>query len=228
MNNSALATSNTADRDEAVARAERIRAGIRSMSELQQDIADAYHARDWETLGYQTWDSYVTGEFGGAMPRLDRTERRELVVNLRAEGLSTRAIAAATGVDQKTVVNDQRAVRSGEEISSPGKEAEPDRPVTGLDGKTYEPKNPQRGNKEEPEEPKEPTAAKQASRRQPLPDFAHQAGWELRKAVERIERIVEDDRLSANKDKVAANLRSHLAHAITVCQDLMNKLTETM
>lgn len=118
-------------RDDAVARSERIRAGIRSLAELQQDITDAYHARDWATLGYDTWDSYVTGEFGGTLPRLDRQERRELTVNLRAEGLSTRAIASAAGADDKTVRNDLRD--AGAECSAPADDV----PIIGQDGKTY-------------------------------------------------------------------------------------------
>lgn len=119
MNDTALST-----RDDAVARAERIRAGIRSMSELQQDIADAYHARDWATLDYKSWDAYITGEFGGAMPRLDRAERRELVVNLRAEGLSTRAIVAATGAAKSTVESDLSTV--------PNRDSSP---IVGVNGK---------------------------------------------------------------------------------------------
>src|SRR5687768_8963598 len=58
------AGSETSTRDEAVARAERIRTGIESMAALQDDIAAAYHRRDWTTLGYDSWDGYVSGEFG--------------------------------------------------------------------------------------------------------------------------------------------------------------------
>lgn len=129
-------------RDDAVARAERIRAGIRSLAELQQDITDAYHARDWQTLGYDTWESYVAGEFGGAMPRLGRNERRELVVSLRAEGLSTRAIAAAAGTDDRTVRRDlSDAATAAPELDTAEPDDEPTpTPVTGRDGKTYTPK----------------------------------------------------------------------------------------
>lgn len=127
-------------RDDAIARAKRIRAGIRSLAELQQDIIDAYHARDWHVLGYGSWDGYVSGEFGNELPRLDRQERRELVVNLRAEGLSTRAIASVGGVSDYTVRED---LRSGARNHAPAVDpAEPDPAdvaVTGLDGKHYAP-----------------------------------------------------------------------------------------
>src|SRR5699024_10911559 len=50
--------------------------------------------------------------------------------------------------------------------------------ITGMDGKQYTRPEP----KPEPQKP----------RRNPLPDQARTAGWEVRKSVERIERIMED------------------------------------
>ncbi len=61
-------------------------------------------------------------------------------------------------------------------------------------------------------------------RRRPLPDAARDAGWDLRKSVERLERIATDDRFSANAEQVAPHLRSHLNHAIEVCQDLLARI----
>lgn len=139
-------TTEVSTRGDAVARAERIRSGIRSLVELQQDITDAYHARDWQTLGYDTWEAYVAGEFGHALPRLGRDERRELVVSLRAEGLSTRAIASATGSSVGTVHGDMATcselnTSDDEDDADPELEPKPERPVTGLDGKTYSPRS---------------------------------------------------------------------------------------
>lgn len=65
-----------------------------------------------------------------------------------------------------------------------------------------------------------------APRRRPLTDQAMQAGWELRKAVERIERILADDRLAANKDQVQIHLRAPLDHAADVCSDLAQKVVD--
>lgn len=65
------------------------------------------------------------------------------------------------------------------------------------------------------------------TRRQPLVDTARNAGWEFRKAVERLERIAADDRFSANREQVAEQLNGHLSYAIEVCQNLMTQLERT-
>lgn len=59
-------------------------------------------------------------------------------------------------------------------------------------------------------------------RRRPLTDQASDAGYELRKAIERLQRITEDDRFSRNKEEVTAHLRGHLLYAVEVCQDLLD------
>lgn len=132
--------------DEARTRADRIRAGLDSVHYTRNDIIDAYQARDWETLGYDSWASYVEAEFVGATRlRLPREDRRELVSTLRNAGLSTRAIASATGASKGTVDNDIKAGAqnwapddgsdSRAQSATPGERAFP--PVTGLDGKSY-------------------------------------------------------------------------------------------
>ena len=87
--------------------------------------------------------------------RLPREERRDAVCSLRESGLSTRAIAAAVGVDQKSVRNDLVA---GEENSSPDEpvvdaEVVKPTPVTGTDGKTYRPKRKPKPKPPKPEQP---------------------------------------------------------------------------
>lgn len=118
-----------ATRAEAYARAERIRAGIVAFGATLADISEAYHRRDWQALGYDSWDAYVSGEFGTDRLRLPPEQRREIVSSLRADSLSTRAIASVVGVHQTTVLDDLRA---GDGFPSPA-------PVAGLDGKTYPP-----------------------------------------------------------------------------------------
>lgn len=76
--------------------------------------------------------------------------RRSIVAELRADGHSTRAIAAALGVSQPTVVADLKV--SGDQGLSPD--------VKGLDGKTY-PARPKA-----PESAPEPQAPKRAGRQQ--------------------------------------------------------------
>ncbi|WP_406170194.1 hypothetical protein OIE52_38950 [Streptomyces canus] len=95
--------------EEARARAERIRSGMRVLAEWQQDVIAAYAKDDWRTLGYASWDAYLDGEFGEHRVKLPREQRREIVASMSAAGMSTRAIGAAVGVDHKTVVNDRAA-----------------------------------------------------------------------------------------------------------------------
>lgn len=66
---------------------------------------------------------------------------------------------------------------------------------------------------------------KQVDKRPALGPAADKAGWEFRKAVERLERIAADDRFPANREQVAAALRGHLTYAVEVCQDLLDGFT---
>lgn len=95
-----------------------------------QLIAKAYQGRVWLALGYETWDSYLHAEFGAGPLQVPREDRTAMVTSLRDAGMSTRAIAAAAGVDQSTVVRDLRA---GDANASPGEAPR----ATGLDGKQY-------------------------------------------------------------------------------------------
>lgn len=71
------------------------------------------------------------------------------------------------------------------------------KPVIGIDGKTYNPK---------PATPK-------ASRRKPITDAFDSASFELRRAVERVVRLCEDDRLEKNKDQIVGANLSDLVRA---------------
>jgi hypothetical protein len=115
-------------RDPATARnrADRIREGL---EELKPLILAAWEARDWEVLGYSSWQEYVVGEYGGQL-RLGRTERQEAVKELHDVGMSTRAIGSVLGVHHGTVARDVANATT-----------EPT-PITGLDGKTYQPPPP--------------------------------------------------------------------------------------
>jgi len=120
--------------------AEKITTRIKSsMRDMIEDIAKAHIGRVWIGMGYDTWQDWVAGEFEYAPLHLPRAERKAVTQVLRGQGMSTRAIAAVTGVDQKTVVNDQRP---GEENSSPDLNVEILPPIAGLDGKTYTPPTP--------------------------------------------------------------------------------------
>ena len=103
---------------------DKIKAGTAALWEL---IKEAYVSRAWASLGYSSWDDYCTQEFGTSRIRLPREERREVVSSMREIGMSTRAIASATGMSAMQVSRDSRGVTN----VTPA-------PVTGTDGKTYE------------------------------------------------------------------------------------------
>jgi hypothetical protein len=130
---------------ESAARAltEKIRA---SVGDLMVLIARAWQGRAWSALGYESWADYIKGEFNHAPLSLPREERKAVVALLRGQGMSTRAIGAATGASDFTVRNDLSGARN----HAPDLEADEDalaeeliaaepRPITGLDGKTYYP-----------------------------------------------------------------------------------------
>ena len=122
------------------------------------------------------------------------------------EEVTTSTEATDTGSDPVFLADDVEEA-PGEGVE-PVLSAAPSRPaVTGIDGKTYTPRE-----------------RKAAPKRRPLTDQARDAGWELRKSVERIERIASDDRFTPNKEAVASHLRGHLTNAIEVCQDLLDRI----
>lgn len=160
----------------------------------------AITARDDVALGYRSPGDYISDRFGGRLARLGVDLRREVVRELTAAGLSTRAIAPVVGVSQKTVVKDRQVIP---EVSPDG-EAAPAaaaaRPVVvGIDGKSsYRP--PRAPEQQAPHTP----------RRRPLPDRWRDATWELTKAVEKLERLTVDDRFAQHSERLR---RSDVAQA---------------
>lgn len=118
MNDIALPT-----QEQARALTDRIKIAVEGTWQL---IREAYTSRTWAVLGYDTWDAYCTAEFGETRLRLPREERQEVVASLRESGLSTRAIASATGLNQSTISRD---LNRGDANASPE--------IQGTDGKTY-------------------------------------------------------------------------------------------
>jgi protein gp37 len=91
--------------------------------ELPRRTVDAYQRRAWLPLGYGSWAAMCDGE-GLRLPR-------EVTAELRAGGLSLRAISAVTGVNEATVHRDLRPTVA----PSQGNATVPDR-IVGLDGKS--------------------------------------------------------------------------------------------
>jgi hypothetical protein len=170
-------------RDEAVLLTNQIQKSITLAWEL---IVRAYQGRAWQALGYASWDAYCRGEFGHARLALPAEERRERVMSLREHGLSTRAIAAATGVADKTVRNDLD--RSGADFSAPA--------VTGIDGKTYS-SHKDVIDAEIVEEEDGVPDSKRATRI-PLPRQFARPMTDLERSARRVAELAGDDRFNKN------------------------------
>lgn len=242
---------------------DRIKVGVDAIWEL---IKQAYTSRAWSVLGYSSWDDYCTREFGTSRIRLPREERQEVVASMREIGMSTRAIASATGTSHQTVAN---SLNAGVKNLTP----EP-APVTGTDGKTYSPRprfdpeldarthavedaaeelsavdfdtNPDEYSRKFSDladaEAKrrevapgitadeldalnvEPTPEPTAPRRRPITEAFDSATYELKRAVERVARLTEDDRLEKNKDQIAG---ANLSDLIRV-RDSINGVINTL
>ena len=78
----------------------------------------------------------------------------------------------------------------------------------------------------EPQPDPNPAPETKKPRRRPITDQAQTAGWELIKAVERIQRIAADDRFEPQKEKVTPHLRGHLINTINACQDVLDRLPQ--
>lgn len=173
-------------------------------------IGEALTRRAWEAMGYASPTAYVSERFAGSLSRLTPEVRRPVVAQLSAAGMSTRAIAPVVGVSQSSVRDDIQVSRTYSPAPTDVSGALPEAPaVVGIDGKTY-----QRSATTEPPKPK----------RRPIAERAQEAEWELVRAIERIEALLDDDRFTANKEVVAPHLRSHLTNAIEACQGLLYRI----
>lgn len=171
-------------------------------------LVEAHDRRAWAALGYSSWRDYAMAEFGMSQSHAYR---------LLDQGRVVSAIEEATGSPMGEL-----SERSARDIK-PRLQAVTD---------TIKDRIAEEAVAEAPERVKEivreviaETRAEPntRTRRTPLADEARTAGWELRKAVERIERIVGDDRFADNKEAVAAHLRDHLSYSIEVGRDLIER-----
>ena len=125
-----------------------------------------------EALGFESWTAYVADAVGGQL-QLSGEARQQMVQLMAGEGMSVRAIAAATGVSKSTVSNDLTQVSNDwtpqpdsgvQELDTSTGGVPADATVTGLDGKTYtKPKRKPRPKKE-PKPDAKPAAAVPARR----------------------------------------------------------------
>lgn len=243
-----VAAYEVSDVSQARDRAERIRTALNVSWQL---VKDAYIARDWVALGYSTWDEYCTGEFGEFRIKLPREERQEVVSSMREIGMSTRAIASATGSSDMTVRRDLAAATNVAPESVPA-------PVTGTDGKTYAPKP-----RHEPATPEwedvgtihpsrlkdiarptattipqseldelnalpteQPTMEQPQPRRTPITETAMAAVFELGKVIKKLESLIEDDRFEKHKTQIRESHLSDLGRAQTSLNNIIQNISQ--
>ena len=198
-------------------------------------IRETIEREVYKALGYASHGAFISERFGDSLSKLGVEMRREVVKELTDAGLSTRSLAPVFGVSQKTIVKDRQAVEVIPEVSpdqpfdptptlppreddwTPGEDVnvvtgeligsdddlQTEPRTTGLDGKSYPQKSPAR------------------ERRSALIDDARAAGWQVRKAIERLQRIQQDDRFSKNKVEILTALQPHLDFASEVISDLI-------
>ncbi|WP_157225316.1 MULTISPECIES: ParB/RepB/Spo0J family partition protein [Gordonia] len=64
-------------------------------------------------------------------------------------------------------------------------------------------------------------------KRRPIADQARDAGIDLTKVIERLNRIAADDRFESSKEKVAPQLRGHLTNAIESLQAVLDRINNS-
>jgi transposase-like protein len=196
-------------------------------------IRQAIDGKAHEALGYPSIGAYAAGRFGDSLTRLGVDMRRDVVRELTEAGMSTRAIAPILGVSKDTVHRDLARVsdetppqpdrrESHDSPAQPGQQAvrdltpepsttitdaaetitgevlpPPPPKVTGLDGKEYAHR--QAIARDEPDRKR---------RRRPLKDGFFDASRDIEKAIDRLGRLIEDDRFARNRADLAhyANL----------------------
>lgn len=73
--------------------------------------------------------------------------------------------------------------------------------------------------------PTKPAAAKPAAPRRPITDQAMLAGHDLRKAIDRVTRVLDDEHYPRNREQVTRALRGHLLHTIEAGGAALDRLS---
>lgn len=199
---------------------ERIRITAHNYVEAREKLIGLVHeAREGNahtSLGYPSWTAYLTAVLGEKPLRLARDERQDMVHMLAGEGLSTRAIGAIVGAHKDTVRNDL-ATGDYSPVDEP-------RTVESLDGKTrtYIPRTPTTPLRDPS------TEVKQEPRREsrpPLGPKLHDAIYDIGAAINKLERLMADDRFPSHKAKIAQTKLSDLHRADEALARLIDALS---
>ena len=162
---------------------------MEAREKLATILAEAEKGRVWEALGMPNIQAWAEFTFSSTpLAQLPREDRRVIVKQLAEEGYGTRPIASIVGTDHSTVSRDMKAVSVASATDGPRK-------VHGADGitRTFQPK-PEPGTVDH----ESGQIAQRKPNRRPIVDQYRDAAYELRKAVERIERLHADDRFNRN------------------------------
>jgi hypothetical protein len=89
--------------DEICTRLESIADNLEAIPAL---VVKAYQDGDWETLGYEDWETYVQRVYKTNLIRIDKATRKVWSRELTAAGMSSYEIAPVTGANHKTVQRD--------------------------------------------------------------------------------------------------------------------------
>jgi predicted XRE-type DNA-binding protein len=112
----------------------RFRALLGSWELLLEDVGAAYADRDWEHLGYASWDEYAVATYTVADLKLSTEVRREMAAYLLDSRLSQRAIASVLGVSQSTA---GRVVREVEAAAGESSDSPEGKVTIGTDNRKY-------------------------------------------------------------------------------------------
>ncbi|MEC3957531.1 hypothetical protein VMT65_31170 [Nocardia sp. CDC153] len=186
------------------------------VEELWELIGQAYVSRIWVALDYRSWDDYCAAEFDHARIRVPREERTEVVASLREFGMSTRAIAAATGLGRGTVQRELDVLNAGVPNGTPDS-------VVGFDGKNYQPKSASVAEGAEPEigDRSEPT---RAPKRPPITKSFENARRKLCADAKSLARLIEDDRFDRYALQLAEQNLGDLWRAREALQAVLDRL----
>jgi hypothetical protein len=195
-----------------------------SMSDLMTLVVEAHIGRVWIALGYKSWPKYIKGEFQHAPLHFPAEERKAVVALLRGQGMSTRAIGAATGVSKDTVQRELAGVSNetpahveqelpplpADYINTPGAvtdstPGQTDRVAESLaKARSVQPITGLDG-KSYPQSNAKPSAddRQQKVRRRPITEAFATNTYTLGKSTESLERLSRDDRFARNGHEVS-------------------------
>lgn len=195
----------------------------------------------WGVLGYKSWDDMRGAEYADLGVVAPKSDRPELTSRLRSKGLTQKQIGDTLGVSDRSVRDDLSTGdfpvepttvtnSRGQERPAAYERREPDLEDDGWTSageashKVTETTKTETYVNGDTGEVVPPPQEAPKSRRRPLPDQVRDAGWELDKAITRLQKLSGDDRFITHKKEVAPHLRSHLNNTVKVCQDLLDQL----